>query len=1117
MDFADIKLLECNRTQSIQAKSGNDTQPAVFTCKLGKGVKLDAGDTVEILSGFVSEDGCGGDNMEFNGDFLKTDNGYLEDGTESRVVKVDLEYTKLLITHNSELIKDFQHKQSVIVRNEKDGTNTNSTATYTLKDNETNVPQRYYKNNNGEGTLYLPRRFTMNYSTQLNPFAKAAADPANPARQYPMAVFYECVEDLNNGVNQASIATSLTHANGGLPTDTFKQSKTDKFLYTSGGYATYWDGANAPTLTNQYWKPKTDNKRFTMFIKAKNYNNYDAAPNLPDGTNYLKDQAGRLDPIATEDYIEYIEIKTYKAAVGFNSPSNVAGQITEQMQQTVEYTDSEGRLQTQPEKLELDIKFAGQTAEQPYEVFSATTTNSYFPIESGGMGRNDNETFTDVEVFHNEYKADNSKEPTDQQKESIARYFGTYQYIFIKRPEIFIAGRKLNNYICSINTNTTGGETKGFITKKITQLNPAANVLQTSWEWNNTNLDNLSKLFKAQGPYVEELGLGEDRFLHIACQPESATTDNTFGWDGYTAQTPVTNAGGGAKADDYPTTAPIIFRYDKDKENIYNDGLDGTENMCYGFATRARNITLENGTVADVIVLHPELARSINLGVGGGFGVDGLFNGQPVDPNNTDNGEILANTTYVGWDWHGNSFGQVIMSSMNGHAYGPPYSMLDTTITSGGTVWPDNATATSSINMNSVLDYAIQNKTPNSEPYSNYDNNGVRITPFLNFRYIGANDPALIFDPTSNSFGFQSLHTAEKINQPADAGRTTTVKITSGGVDSIVPTTVPIDEGAATECYKINKRLRYNDYTPDMKPYNVKYPQKLPYVADTTTDKLPVNMSTMEKGGAFALNLDASTTDIAQANDNIEKGVIFDQHTGIFLDIGATCPKRYWKKSFWGLLGFTYEQFHPEDISDKNNQQIRVGEGNMFSMKYAATNCQVVSADLLDYPITQFGGINYSTQIAAPIVVQSYGTDVTKSFSMNYQPYIVQNTTSIITRAETIPKLMTRPYYTIRSDILDDSKYIGGSHGGLKLSLLGVVNKINGEGDYYFTDSGGMSFTITNPITLTDITTAICDPDGSLSKVNDNSAVIYKITKQMNTDKFNIVKQIMQQEAQAKK
>ncbi len=887
MDFADIKLLECNRTQSIQAKSGNDEQPAVFTCKLGKGVKLDAGDQVEILSGFISEDGCGGENMEFNGDFIKTDNGYLENGEESEVVKVDLEYTNLLITHNSELIKDFQHKQSVIVRNEKDNNNTNSIKTYTLKDNETHVPQRYYKNNNGEGTLYLPRRFTMNYSTQLNPFAPKADDPDNPQRQYPMAVFYECVEDLNNGVNRASIATSLIHANGGLPTDTFKQSKTDKFLYTSGGYNTYWLGGGAadhgsPPPTNQYWKPKTDNKRFTMFIKAKNYNDYAAAPNLPDGTNYLKDQAARLDPIATEDYIEYIEIKTYKAAIGFNSPSNVAGQITEQMQQTVEYIDSKGRLQTQPEKLILDLKFEGQTAEQPYEVFSATTTNSYFPIESGGMGRNDNETFTDVEVFHNAYKADNSTEPTDQQKDSIAKYFGTYQYIFIKRPEIFTAGRKINNYIAAINTNTTGGECKSFITKQINQITPTENVLQTSWEWNDTNLNNLSNLFKAQGPYAEELGLGADRFLHIMCQPESATTDNTFGWDGYTAQTPVSNAGGGAKHDDYPTTAPIIFRYDKDKENIYNDGLDGTDNMCYGFATRATNITLENGAVVDVIVLHPELATSINLGSGGGFGVDGLWNGQPVDPLNDDNGEIKANTTYVGWDWHGNSFGQVIMSSMNGHAYGPPYSMLNTTITSGGTAWPDDATDQSSINMNSVLDYAVQNKTPQSEPYSNYDKNGVRITPYLNFRYIGANNPALIFDPTSNSFGFQYLHTAEKINQPADAGRTTTVKVTSGGIDSIVPTSVPIDDGAKVECYKINKRLRYNDYTPDMKPYNVKYPKKLPYIADNTTDELPINIATMEKGQSFKLNLDASTTDIAQANANIEEGVIFDQHTGIF-------------------------------------------------------------------------------------------------------------------------------------------------------------------------------------------------------------------------------------------
>jgi hypothetical protein len=111
---------------------------------------------------------------------------------------------------------------------------------------------------------------------------------------------------------------------------------------------------------------------------------------------------------------------------------------------------------------------------------------------------------------------------------------------------------------------------------------------------------------------------------------------------------------------------------------------------------------------------------------------------------------------------------------------------------------------------------------------------------------------------------------------------------------------------------------------------------------------------------------------------------------------------------------------------------------------------------------------------------------------------------------------MTRPYYTIRSDILDANKYVGGNAGGIRLSVLGVVDKMNGDGDYYFTENAGMAFTITNPITLTDITTAICDPNGRLANVNDNSAVIYKVTKTMNTDKFDIVKQILQQEQNSK-
>ena len=41
---------------------------------------------------------------------------------------------------------------------------------------------------------------------------------------------------------------------------------------------------------------------------------------------------------------------------------------------------------------------------------------------------------------------------------------------------------------------------------------------------------------------------------------------------------------------------------------------------------------------------------------------------------------------------------------------------------------------------------------------------------------------------------------------------------------------------------------------------------------------------------------------------------------------------------------------------------------------------------------------------------------------------------------------------------------------------------------------------MTRKKTITDIKTQITDPEGSLSQVGDNSGVIYKIVKQINTD-----------------
>jgi hypothetical protein len=81
---------------------------------------------------------------------------------------------------------------------------------------------------------------------------------------------------------------------------------------------------------------------------------------------------------------------------------------------------------------------------------------------------------------------------------------------------------------------------------------------------------------------------------------------------------------------------------------------------------------------------------------------------------------------------------------------------------------------------------------------------------------------------------------------------------------------------------------------------------------------------------------------------------------------------------------------------------------------------------------------------------------------------------------------------------------------GAILPVIGLVNKINGYADFYSTESEGVEFTATKSYVISDITTSIHNPDGSLATVDDNSSVIYKIkkNKQLTTNLADIVLQM---------
>jgi hypothetical protein len=91
---------------------------------------------------------------------------------------------------------------------------------------------------------------------------------------------------------------------------------------------------------------------------------------------------------------------------------------------------------------------------------------------------------------------------------------------------------------------------------------------------------------------------------------------------------------------------------------------------------------------------------------------------------------------------------------------------------------------------------------------------------------------------------------------------------------------------------------------------------------------------------------------------------------------------------------------------------------------------------------------------------------------------------------------MLNPFFTIRSDLIDTAPYTGSADSGEKLPVMAHVNKSTDSGDFFVGGEESVEFTITRQKPLSTITTAICDPDASFSRVDDNSAVIYKIVRQ---------------------
>lgn len=325
----------------------------------------------------------------------------------------------------------------------------------------------------------------------------------------------------------------------------------------------------------------------------------------------------------------------------------------------------------------------------------------------------------------------------------------------------------------------------------------------------------------------------------------------------------------------------------------------------------------------------------------------------------------------------------------------------------------------------------------------------------INQVYLGSSNPKLTYDSVKDRFGFTEFYTPEYLGNDGAAGSDATNN--------------PVKDGKAL-VYKINKRTRRQNYCPGMSPY----PQKQEITPQNT------NASSVT-----ALKVDLP-------NKNIYPFSIMDCHSGIAIE-SFGIDEATWNRSLMGILGFTYDQLQ-SPVSASNTLQNRINTFNSKKLNRVTTQAEVQAQDTLVFNMNIWGAEMYKPNIASSLVLHDYKSSQ-KKFYQYFAPIIVDSDSLTIT-AEGVPRQMLNPFYTIRSDLIDDPHYMGSLDSGEKLPVIAHILKTTDSGDYFTSQDSSLEFTMTRSKPLSTITTAICDPDGTFSRVDDNSAVIYKVQRQ---------------------
>lgn len=544
-EYVDTKLINCNRLASVESRTGNDSNPAVFTNPLNETVRLDVGDRVSLERAFINEVGAGNpQTIEFKG---------VSRGSNTVATYTNIQYNEKYYKKSTTYDPKYRlgYYRS-ITTNEVEGD------TVDLRDNLAPLVIGYYiTNNEYPNYIQQPRRYASNLMVR-----------GTVNRNTPNAF-----------TDRDSQTEGLPFLGATINSDCVCFADYRKRENANGGV---------------FYKQKIDNTRYTLFIKDK------IAYSV--GATHDREQFPTVNHNGIFSEAKYYRVRDkidIEVNKGFNTPSAVADQITQQLTETknediFEIMDGDGFVRPLTKTIE---------------------TNTFKPINAQNV-------YNFSKDAYDAYVAQNipvlNADPLNQ---DAVDYIATFGYIGVKRPEIFEMGRRLHHKINDTPNqptlyDNTGDQVSTFVREDFGFSTigdrPVLNAQTTNQDttftlgvlYNEETLGYIRDLFDAQALYPElwddlentyaysdaavgtlhRPSIDNSRFFHMnkySTYYVASPKAEAFGDDAFTIRAAPNNI--------EMSTQPVFFKYDDTQRDKFIEPKNFTSIAQQWFINKLRD------------------------------------------------------------------------------------------------------------------------------------------------------------------------------------------------------------------------------------------------------------------------------------------------------------------------------------------------------------------------------------------------------------------------------------------------------------------------------------------------------------------------------------------------